>query len=374
MASPLHQLYKTKLQLAVVVTAVLGVGLLTVSRATENASLPVLSWLVGWPTGELGAALIGGSLIGVIYEYYARQESRVLATEQFRSAIRQEAPALRDAVVDSLTFDPATLKSVASPETLDRIATNVIGLRVEDQALAGEVYADLRDQVIRSPERWRNADISLSLAEWTAGPTTGHGSMFEITLRCEYRVRPANNTMRFACVSDIAEYRELLRDPTVAAPWHVDPSGGVDAASRHTFELLQLSVNGKPMKIRRTARTGAQLYTAALGQAAASGQEVTIAYRYRLLVQRHGHVLYLDLPRPTKGLHVQLNYAGASIRRVNVLDFIASSQQSRVEHAPDVTQAKTIDVGFDGWIFPRSGVAFVWVLEDELLESGPVGG
>lgn len=369
MASPLHQLYTTKLQLAAVVTAVVGVSLLTLSRAVETTSIPLLNWLVGLPTGELGAALVSGGLIGVIFEYYARKESDARTDERFDAAIRRGAPAIRDAVLDSFAFEPAALKNVASGETLDRITTNALGLRLGDQALASDVYTDLRDQVVRSPERWRDVDISVSLAPWKAGPATGRGSMFEITLRCEYRVRPANTTMRFACVSDTDEYRELLRDPTVNAPWYVDPSGGVDAANRQTFELLQLSVDGKPKKIRRTERPGAQLYITNLGTDATEGHEVTIAYTYRILVQRHGHVLYLDLPRPTKGLHVQLDYAGAGIRRINVLDFIASSESARIDQAPESASARTVDIGFDGWIFPRSGVAFVWVLDDELTAS-----
>ncbi|HEX3786108.1 MAG TPA: hypothetical protein VHX38_41200 [Pseudonocardiaceae bacterium] len=86
-----------------------------------------------------------------------------------------------------------------------------------------------------------------------------------------------------------------------------------------------------------------------------------------MLVQRHGHVLYLDLPRPTKGLKVQFSYGDVGIRRVTTLDFIASSEPTRVEQAPASVPARSVDIGFDGWIFPRSGVAFVWVLEDELL-------
>lgn len=35
--------------------------------------------------------------------------------------------------------------------------------------------------------------------------------------------------------------------------------------------------------------------------------------------------------------------------------------------------AKTIDVGFDGWAFPGSGVAFLWVLEGEMATSRPRG-
>jgi hypothetical protein len=367
MANLLHQLYKTKLRLAGLVTAVAGVGLLFVAK--DVATTPTLSWLVGWPTSELGTTLLSAGVIAVIFEYYARQESEAIAAERFRAVIRQEAPTIRDAVLDSLAFNPDTLKSVASPETLDRIATNAIALRVGNEALARDVYTDFRDQVIRAPEHWYDVGVAITLSPWQKGPAAGRGSMFEATIRWEYRVTPASGTMRFACVSDLAEYRDMLRDQAITSAWHFDLSAGADAASSDVFELLQLAADGKPRKIRRTTREGAQLYTASLGPAATSGDEVTVAYTYRVLVQRHGHLLYLDLPRPTKGLHVQLDYLNAGIRRVNTLDYFAGAQQARVDHAPTSTSAKTVDVAFDGWIFPRSGVVFVWVLEEELQEQ-----
>jgi hypothetical protein len=188
--------------------------------------------------------------------------------------------------------------------------------------------------------------------------------MFVATIRWEYRVRPATTTMRFACVSDVDEYREMLRDQAITSAWYLDASAGVDGASPEAFELLQLSVDGGPKKIRRTQRVGAQVYSVSLGTKM-DGKEVAVAYTYRALVLRHGHLLYLDLPRPTKGLHVQLDFQAAGIRRVNTLDYFASSTRSRVDQAPKSVPARTVDVNFDGWIFPRSGVAFVWVLETE---------
>ncbi|OXM65323.1 hypothetical protein [Amycolatopsis vastitatis] len=359
----LDQLYKTKLRLAGLMTALLGIVLIVISHRVET--IPVLSWLVGWPTGEVGSALLSAGVIAVIFEYYARKETAARTNEQLRHAIRQEAPAIRDAVLDSFAFNPGGLKDIASDDTLDRIATNAIGLRLGDQALAADAYSDLRAQVIRSPERWRDVDVSVSLSPWTAGPAAGKGSMFVATIRWEYKVQPASPTMRFACVSDLVEYHELLHDPTIASAWHFDHSAGLDAADPEAFTLLQLSVNGREKKIRRSAQEGSQLTTVSLGQAATSS-EVTISYTYRVLVQRHGHLLYIDLPRPAKGVHVQLDYARAGVRRVNVLDYFASPDASRIELSPAATPAKTVDVSFDGQTFPRAGVAFVWVLDDEM--------
>ena len=367
MPSLLDQLYKTKLRFAGLVTAILGVGFLVLSHAV--ATTPTLSWLISWPTNELGTTLLSAGVIAVIFEYYARNEADERTDEHLRQAIRQEAPAIRDAVLDSFAFSPAALRDIASPETLDRIAANALGLRLGDEALAADVYADVRNQVIGAPERWHDVHITVDLAPWTSGPATGRGSMFVATVRWEYRFTPASSTMRFACVSDATEYRDLLRDQATTSAWYFGQSVGLDAASRDAFELVQLTVNGKPRTVRRTERQGAQFYTASLGAAATSRDLVAIVYTYRVLVQRHGHVLYLDLPRPTKGLKVQFNYGDAGIRRVNTLDFIASAQLARVENTPDSVAARSVDIGFDGWIFPRSGVAFVWVLEDEVADQ-----
>jgi hypothetical protein len=45
---------------------------------------------------------------------------------------------------------------------------------------------------------------------------------------------------------------------------------------------------------------------------------------------------------------------------------IASAQQPRTLRSPTSVPARSVDVGFDGWVFPKSGVAFVWVLTSEV--------
>jgi len=364
----LDQLYKTKLQLIAVIAVVAGIALLLLAKWP-----PLVTWLqtlpVPIPLGELGNTIFATGLLAVFFEYVDRKHGDQRTDERIRAAVRKEAPAIRDAVLDSFAFNADALKDVASPETLDRIATNALGLRLDDHTLAANAYTDLRDQVIRSPERWRNVDVSVSLSPWASGPAAGKGSMFVATVRWEYRVKPANAIIRFACVSSQAEYRDLMHDPSVASAWHFDHSGGIDPASREVFELVQLSINGTDRTIRRAKRQGSQLYTVNLGKAATTGDEVTIAYTYRVLAQRHSHLLYLDVPRPTKGFHAQLDYTHAGIRKVNTLDYFASPKRARVEESPASTPTKTIDIGFDDWIFPRAGVAFVWVLVDELVPS-----
>jgi hypothetical protein len=367
MKNTLDQLYQTKAQLIAVLSTVIGIGLLMLARWQ-----PAVDWLSAFPlpipVSELGAGFVGFGVLGIYFQILDRTAGDQRTKRDLREAVRAEAPAFLDAVLDSFSFNPKTMKSIASDEKLDQIATNALGLRLGDADLADDLYTDLREQVIHAPERWHDVDVSVSLAPWDKATSSELTSVFVATIRWEYRVKPATTVRRFACVTDVDEYREMLRDQAITSAWFLDTSAGIDGASTDAFELVQLTVDGATKKIRRTERAGAQVYTVNLG-VQAEAKEVTVAYTYRALVLRHGHVIYLDLPRPTKGLHVQLDYQAAGIRRVSTLDYFAGAVTSRLDQTPSTVPARTVDVSFDGWVFPRSGVAFVWVLEDEALES-----
>jgi hypothetical protein len=95
-------------------------------------------------------------------------------------------------------------------------------------------------------------------------------------------------------------------------------------------------------------------------------RRVAISYTHRLLVQQHGHLLHLDITRPAKGLKVHFAYGGCGIRHVNVVDYIAGSKQTRLSRLPASGPTPSIALGFDGWVLPKAGIAFVWVLEREM--------
>ena len=103
-----------------------------------------------------------------------------------------------------------------------------------------------------------------------------------------------------------------------------------------------------------------------LGDATAiAGRTLAISYTYRVLIQQQGHLLHLDISRQTKGLRVELAYGGCHIRRVNVVDYIASRQPG-LTRPPPSEPTPSVALHFDGWILPKAGVAFVWVLEREM--------
>jgi hypothetical protein len=370
MKSPLQRLYKTKLVLLATIMTIAGIGLLVFTRWAENRY--EWAWLRNLPVTDTGSALFTTGLIAVFFTYVGAQDAEQEDTERLRRVLADAAPDIRDAVVNGFAFAPDALTNVASPTTLDRIVENCLAIRLGDHDLASDTYADLREQVLRSDSRWYDTRVSVALSPWSEGPAAGRGAMFTATVRWEFRVIPDSPVMRLACVSDLEEYRALLRDPSSTAAWYFQPVGKLNGASPQAFQLLQFTLDGEQLPIHRTTTGDSQTYSVSIGpEAVAERRRVVISITHRILVQRSGHLFHLDLSRPVKGLSVQFSYGDCGIRYVNVLDYIAGARQPRITLLPPSDPTPSVEVSYDGWVFPKGGVAFVWVLESELPLEKP---
>ncbi|MBL7491554.1 hypothetical protein I6A60_39160 [Frankia sp. AgB1.9] len=365
MKSPLQRLYATKLALLATVFTVAGLVLLAVAHHPEL--VPAWGWLWALPLTDIGSALFTTGLIVVAFEYVDSQDADSRAMERLDEVITKKAPAIRDAVIDGFAFAPETLASVASTETLDRVARNALAVQLRDEGLAHDLYEDLLKQAPPDGERRSDMRVSVSLSPAAVGPRTGPDAMFAVTIRREFRVVPKQLARRFACVSTPDEYRELLMDPATTEAYYFESRAGLDAASPNVYELLDFTVNGRPRPVRRATRSGAQVCTVNLADlATAPGEEVQIAYTFRELVQQHGHLLRLDFGAPCKGVAVTLAYGDAGIRYMNVMESIPGAQETEVVRSPKDAPPPTVTVRYDGWVFPRSSIAFCWVLDREL--------
>lgn len=131
---------------------------------------------------------------------------------------------------------------------------------------------------------------------------------------------------------------------------------------------MQFSVDGEERPISRAERRAGQVYTVNLGkETIEAGEEVRVSYTYRTVNLRDGHLLHFDIEQPTRGIEVELDYGDTDIASVTVLDFIASSERTHITRSSKRVPERSVEVTFDGWAFPKSGIAFVW-------QTGPIPG
>lgn len=361
MPSVLNRLYRTKLALSCVVLVAAGALLITASRLV--ASNPAWRWATALPLSEMGGTLVAGGILGVALDRFLKRESEEIDERRLRDLLTEQAPLMRDAVLEAFAANHKDLARVATPQMLDQIATNSLGLRLGDPEFAAEIYEDIRAQVVGASERWHDAHLSIGLSPSTGG----RKDQFVVTVRWEYTVIPKHPQRRFVCLSDRQEYAEVASERGATSAWYLKPGPGVDATRTEAFELLAFSVDGAVRPIRRAVLKRGQSYTANVGAAAVeAGKPVTISYTYRTRTSRAGHLLFFDIEQPTRGLRVELNYGGCGISSVSALDLIPSVRATRIERTPAAVPGPAVRVDVDGWVFPRSGIAFVWTLESEI--------
>lgn len=365
MQSPIQRLYKTKFVLLSVIATVAGYVLMLVGHWVSGQ--PGLSFWKDVDPFDIGVALMTSGLVAVAFQFIGNADATAENKRQLREAIRDEAPAIRDSVVDAWAFTPEKMLDVTAPEVLDRVIENSLTKQLGDERFATAIYQDLKAHALRSDERWHDLRISATLSPWRSDSRAKGAPMFEVSFRYDYYVTDPQRVMRFASVSDLDEYRELHADPQMAEVWYFEPKLGLDGASPDAFKLEEVTVGGKRQTVRRTTKAGSQLFTVYLGSDARMEHGATaVSFTYRALVQQHGHLLRIDLTKPTEGLSISFAYGGTGIRYVNVTDYIGTAKQPTISRRPAKNPNPVISLTSNDWVMPHAGVAFVWVLESEM--------
>ena len=364
-----HRLRRLKASLLAVSFTLVGILLMMLNAWLTPLQLGDWQWLHALPLGELGGTLFGAGLLSTFFEYTFRRDQERAVTERFRQTIREEAPALRDAVIEAFRFDRQDVARIATPELLDDLARTSLGLRFGDPAFGREVYADIRHQAMAAEERWYDARVDATLGI-PRGRSSAPTPFFDLRVRWEYTVTPRHRFRKFAVVSDRQRYDQLVAERGETSVWYRRPVPGLAVSDPEVFALEQFTVNGTPVQFTRQVDEVSQVYTVDLGeQVIQQEQAVVISFSFRTRTLRSGHVVHLDIDRPTRGLDVELRYDPEQVGQMRILDFASIGEGGRLTQVPNTP---TLRYRYDGWLFPRAGMVFVWTLPDEQDDWGEV--
>lgn len=367
-ASPIHRLRRTKAALLAVSLTLAGVLILMSDTWLGQIDLGAWTWVKALPLGELGGALLSAGLIGSIVDYSARRDQDEATSRRFRQIISEQAPTIRDAVIEGFAFRPEDLQRISDSRQLDTIAVNAMTLRLGDDQFAREIYADLRDQAVQAAERWHDVQVRIRLSN-ALERSTYRTSLLDVVVEWEYTTVPADSLRRFVCTNDRTVYADLRRDVPVTSAWYIAPRPGVDIAAREVYELLELTVDGRPQSIGRTTHPTGQIYTATLDDDARRGEPVRIRHIFRTVTPAWGHRLFFELPQPARNVSLNLDYTNTSIADLRVSDTIATARPARIGRTPASAPGKTLAIETAGWLLPTTGFTFTWTLESELPQT-----
>ena len=189
MNETLNQLRKTKTLLSVVLLVVAGAALIATGHRTQDAT----AWYGLLPLTELGGILVGAGILSIWLDAYLRREQDQREEHRLRSILTEQAPVMRDAVLQAFAANHDDLRRIATPELLDGIIGNSLALRLDNAEFAHEIYTDIRDQAIRAAERWHDANLSIQLSPLPMGSGT---SKRRPTPHGEWNVQTTSHQLR----------------------------------------------------------------------------------------------------------------------------------------------------------------------------------
>ncbi|RNI17054.1 hypothetical protein EFY87_19695 [Flexivirga caeni] len=313
----------------------------------------------------LSDALVVTGALGMIIDYFTGREQDAKDEERQRRILKDMTPDFVDAVVSGFAVKPDDLKRVATPELLDRLATNAMSLRLGNAQFASEIYADVRDQAIRAPERWHDVEVSIRLSTAVERSTVGT-PLFDVLVQWEYTTIPSHPVRKFACVSNRDEYADLMADIPATSAWLMTPRPGFDASAKECFELLSFSVNGEARTPTRSVRKTGQTYSVRIGDALiAAGKPVRIKHLFRVVTAQSGHRLFFELAQPSRDVKLTVDYTDTDIARLSIGDMITSLRRAEIDQYPKQLDAKVVSAELPGWVLPRAGFTLVWTLASE---------
>ena len=178
MNETLNQLRKTKTLLSVVLLVVAGAALIATGHRTQDAT----AWYGLLPLTELGGILVGAGILSIWLDAYLRREQDQREEHRLRSILTEQAPVMRDAVLQAFAANHDDLRRIATPELLDGIIGNSLALRLDNA-----------DQAIRAAERWHDANLSIQLSPLPMGSGT---SKRRPTPHGEWNVQTTSHQLR----------------------------------------------------------------------------------------------------------------------------------------------------------------------------------
>ncbi|MFC2663702.1 MAG: helix-turn-helix domain-containing protein [Scardovia wiggsiae] len=191
--------------------------------------------------------------------------------------------------------------------------------------------------------------------------TTLH-SFFDLIVRWEYTVAPKHRFRKFVVVSNRQRYEELVAQRGETSVWYRRPIPGFDVSNPEVFSLEQFTIDGVDVAFQRHADSTSQVYVVDLGdEVIRAGKPVVVAFRFRTRTRQQGHVVHIDIDRPTRGLDIEFHYGDAAVAEARMLDFASIGEGGRVE---DDRGTQTLRYRYDGWLFPRAGLVFFWSLPE----------
>ena len=259
-------------------------------------------------------------------------------------------------------FVPDEEKSISR---IDNIIRHCFHARTRSEELGDAIYYEMFETLFGKEDRQLELrscfryDIKIAQLPVTDKSKPRADAYFQLNTHVEYKKTIRSNIFMIGCASDNAQLAALIEDPHCEYRWILGHDD--DLVAERDFKVESMRIDGEDIPVMETKKTS-RGYEVWFGNEALKEKincEVKIEIEIVTQKAKSNKAFPVYLLYPTRGLAINFNYENANLKNVREESFFAGRHRLP---AISVAKGKDIDIKISDqeWIFPTSGVIFIW--------------
>ena len=259
-------------------------------------------------------------------------------------------------------FIPDEEKSISR---IDNIIRHCLQTRARDEELGNAIYYEMFETLFGKEDRQLELrsrfkyNIKIAQLPKTKETSARSNDYFHVSTHIEYKKTIRDNIFMIGCALSNSQLAALFEDPRCEYRWLL--SNGKDLVMDRDFAVERVRIDNKNIPIIETKKTkrGYEVWCGSDELKEKINSEVKIEIEIATWQAKKNKIFPVYLIYPTRGVDINFNYEKAKLKNVREESFFAGRHPQ-----PSVSESKGkfIDIKVSGkeWIFPTSGVIFIW--------------
>jgi alanine racemase len=260
-------------------------------------------------------------------------------------------------------FIPDEEKSIAR---IDNIIRHCFQTRARNEELGDAIYYEMFETLFGKEDRQLELrdDFRYRIRVSEFSPDEGlpeklRRDYFKVTTHVEYTKALRNAFFIIGCALNDAQLAAFFEDKRCEYRWLLNRGEALDP--ERDFRVNSVRIDGEDVPIIRTENSprGYEVWCGSEDLKKKLNQSARVAIEIETKKLKSNRLFSAYLIYPTRGMEISFHYEGTGIKNVRDVGFFAG-KHPYPETTREEGKSVTLRLGNDTWIFPTSGVTFVW--------------
>ena len=262
-------------------------------------------------------------------------------------------------------FIPGEEKSIAR---IDGIIRSCFQARAHNDDLGNAIYSEMfeilfgkNDGLLDLRNDFRYDIFFNEFSAEEISHSTGRKNCFKLTTRVQYTKEIRNSLFMIGCAFDSEQLSALFENNQCEYRWLLNRDNA--ALVETDFRVKQVIIDGEEIPLIKTKKTksGIEVWFGSENLKEKTNHPARFEIEIETRQNKDNRVFSAYIVYPTRGMKISFNYAGTGIKNVREVGFFSGKHRyPAIVRKPQ--ESVFISSADDEWIFPTSGITFLWDL------------